>query len=532
MRIKKTVWLLALLAGSMVAAPSVNPLKGQTTETEKEFMQQVNRLGQALYYIREFYLDTLNTSAMIDGLLSTITEQLDPHSAYITASEAEEMNQPLEGNFEGIGIEFAILRDSLVVVTPVAGGPSESVGIRAEDRIVAVDGESISGPELSNTGVYGYLRGPKGTKVALRVVRRGVAQPLSFEVTRDRIPITSIDAFYEVKPGLVYIKISRFAQTTMSEFIQAFGTLKDMPRGIILDLQGNGGGYLGTALFLAEQFLPKGSLLLYTEGAHMPRREERASGNGFFQQTPLVVLLDESSASASEIVAGAIQDWDRGTIIGRRSFGKGLVQQGFKFDDGSEMRLTVARYHTPSGRVIQTSYKMGDRQAYYQQFLDRYARGEYFNADSVHVPDSLVFKTLVKGRTVYGGGGILPDVFVPADTTFYSDFYSQILQRGLLTEFMNNYLDVHREELAAKYATFEAFDAAVPVSAVPFDALLAYLSEKKLVPKPEELTASGNIIRLQMKALIARRLFDTTGYYRVINPVEPAFRRAVEEFSN
>lgn len=518
--------MLLLAAGSMIAAPSVAPLKAQTPDTA--FIEQINRLGQALYYIREFYVDSIQPASFTDNILEALTAQLDPHSAFIPADEVEEMNQPLEGNFDGIGVEFTILQDSLVVVTPVAGGPSEAVGIRAEDRIVAVNGEPICNKELTNTKVYSYLRGPKGTKVALTIVRRGEPSPLEFEVTRDRIPITSIDAFYEVEPGLIYIKISRFAMTTMSEFIEAFGTLSAMPKGLIVDLQDNGGGYLGTALFLAEQFLPKGSLLLYTEGLHMPRREEYASGKGFFQETPVVVMIDENSASASEIVAGAIQDWDRGTIVGRRSFGKGLVQQQLQFEDGSQMRLTVARYHTPSGRVIQTSYKMGERDAYYQQFIDRYSKGEYFSADSIHVPDSLVFQTLKEKRTVYGGGGIMPDVFVPADTTFYSDFYAQMLRRGLLTEYMNKYLDVHREELALKYPTFESFDAAVSTDDVPFAELLAYMEEKKLVPKPEELEASAEIIRLQMKALIARRLFDTTGYYRVINPIDPSFTKALE----
>lgn len=490
--------------------------------------EQVNKLGQALFYITQYHLDTLNTDVAVDEMIETLMGKLDPHSTYIPAEDVQNMNEPLEGNFEGIGIEFAIIRDTLVVVNPVAGAPSESVGIRADDRIVAVDGEEISSSVLTNQKVFGLLRGPKGTRVSLTVIRRGEKEPLYFEVVRDRIPIHSIDAAYWAAPGVMYVRLNKFALTTQDEFIDAFRDLGEMPRGLILDLQGNGGGFLGAALFLAEQFLNKGELILFTEGGKTTRQEVKASGMGFFINTPVVVLMDERSASASEIVAGAIQDWDRGVIVGRRSFGKGLVQQLFPLNDGSEMRLTVARYHTPSGRVIQTPYVMGEKELYYKDFMERYERGESFNADSVRIPDSLAFRTLRENRIVYGGGGIMPDVFVPADTTYYSGFYIQLARRGIINEFINGYLDTERERLARLYPDFESFDKGMTSVEVPFAGLLDFAATFGLVPKEEELATSGNHMRLQMKALIAARLYGTSSFYRVINPVYPEYSKALE----
>ena len=410
--------------------------------------EQVNKVGQVVFAVSQYYVDSINTEEMTDKMLKTIVGRLDPHSSYIPAEEVQAMNEPLEGNFEGVGIEFTILRDSLVVVTPVAGGPSDLVGIRADDRIVAVDGVDISSPDLTNQKVFDLLRGPKGTRVQLAVVRGGEKDPLFFQVVRDKIPIHSVDAAYWAAPGIMYVKLNKFALTTQDEFIGAFRNLNEMPRGLILDLQGTGGGYMGAAFFLAEQFLERGRLVLYTEGENSKRQDMKASGMGFFINTPVVVLMDERSASASEIVAGALQDWDRGTIVGRRSFGKGLVQQLFPLNDGSELRLTVARYHTPSGRVIQAPYRMGEKDAYYRDFLERYQKGESFNRDSVHIPDSLIYRTLLKKRVVYGGGGIMPDVFVPADTTYYSP-YLQLARKGVVNTYMNDYLDKERKTCRA-----------------------------------------------------------------------------------
>ncbi len=490
--------------------------------------EQVNKVGQVVFAVSQYYVDSINTEEMTDKMLKTIVGRLDPHSSYIPVEEVQAMNEPLEGNFEGVGIEFTLLRDSLVVVTPVAGGPSDLVGIRADDRIVAVDGVDISSPELTNQKVFDLLRGPKGTRVQLAVVRGGEKDPLFFQVVRDKIPIHSVDAAYWAAPCIMYVKLNKVALTTQDEFIGAFRNLNEMPRGLILDLQGNGGGYMGAAFFLAEQFLERGRLVLYTEGENSKRQDMKASGMGFFINTPVVVLMDERSASASEIVAGALQDWDRGTIVGRRSFGKGLVQQLFPLNDGSELRLTVARYHTPSGRVIQAPYRMGEKDAYYRDFLERYQKGESFNRDSVHIPDSLIYRTLLKKRVVYGGGGIMPDVFVPADTTYYSPFYLQLARKGVVNTYMNDYLDKERKNLSGLYKTFEDFDRDVPAASVPFEGLLDCAAEQGIVPQDEDLAVSEYHIRMQMKALMASRLFGQSYFYRVINRLLPEYNKALE----
>ncbi|HOO42099.1 MAG TPA: S41 family peptidase [Bacteroidales bacterium] len=520
---RKIPFILPLLAFALIVSP---PVHAQISD--EGLNQQVNKMGQALFYVGQYYLDSVDTGTVVDGMMKTLVDQLDPHSTYIPAHEVKAMNEPLEGNFEGIGIEFAIIRDTLVVVNPIAGAPSESVGIRADDRIVAVDGKEISSPDLGNQQVYDLLRGPKGTRVGLTVKRRGENDPLYFEVVRDKIPINSIDAAYWAAPGIMYVKLNKFALTTQEEFIEAFRGIERMPDGLILDLQGNGGGFLGAAVFLAEQFLQKGELVLFTEGGKMQRREVPASGMGFFVNTPVVVLIDERSASASEIVAGAIQDWDRGMIVGRRSFGKGLVQQSFPLNDGSELRLTVARYHTPSGRVIQSPYEMGEKDMYYRDFMERYQRGESYHVDSIQIPDSLAFRTLKENRIVYGGGGIMPDVFVPADTTYYSEFYIQLARRGILNAFINDFLDKSRDELSKRYDSFESFDKGMTTDKVPFEELLVYAENEEIVPGEGDLVLSEKHIRMQLKGLIGARLFGQGSFYRVINPLLPEYRKALE----
>lgn len=494
----------------------------------KDVHEQVNKVGQVLFFVSQFYPDSINAAAMTDQMLKDFVSKLDPHSSYIPAAEVRALSEPLEGNFEGVGIEFTLLADTLVVVNPVAGGPSDLVGIKADDRIVEVDGVPISSPQLNNQKVFDLLRGPKGTRVALTVVRKGEPERIVFHVTRDKIPIHSVDAAYWAAPGIMYVKLNKFAMTTQDEFIDVFKGLSQMPEGLILDVQGNGGGYMGAALFLAEQFLERGQLILYTEGKALTRQDMKSSGMGFFIHTPVVVLVNESSASASEIVAGALQDWDRAIIVGRRTFGKGLVQQLFPIEDGSELRLTVARYHTPSGRMIQSPYRMGEKEAYYKDFLERYRKGEYFNKDSIHMQDSVVYRTLKEKRPVYGGGGIMPDVFVPADTTYYSPFYKEAARKGTVHAFMNEYLDRERKQLTSKYLTFEAFDAAVSVDNVPFAEFLAYAAREGLVPAEDDLEVSGYHIRTQMKAIMASRLFGQDCFYKIINRVLPEYNKALE----
>ncbi|MDP3452949.1 MAG: S41 family peptidase [Bacteroidales bacterium] len=502
-----------------------------TLSAQKEdYNKHINKFGQLLFYVNNYYLDTLNNEKITEAAIRSVLLQLDPHSSYITAKDVKAMNEPLEGNFEGVGIEFAIIRDTLTVASPIAGGPSERVGIRAGDKIVSIDGESVASKGLTNDMVFKYLRGPKESKVNLTIIRRGVKGELSFEVVRDRIPINSLDAAYEVQPGVLYVKLSRFASNSAQEIINSILEINPgIIKGFILDLRGNSGGFLGTALEISNFFLEAGQTIVYTEGMRIPQMTEKAKGTGFYRKGALVVLIDENSASASEIVAGAIQDWDRGLVIGRRSFGKGLVQQMLPLNDGSQLRLTVARYHTPSGRVIQSPYEAGSSDKYYKSFLERYNRGESFNRDSIQFPDSLKYKTLIKGRTVYGGGGIMPDVFVAADTTGYSDYYANLLRRGVIPEFMNDYTDRKRAALKEKYRDFSSFEKSFHVEEEMLSSLKAFALEKGVVFDQEGFNRSRDEIKIYLKALTARTLFGTTGYFRIINSSnDPIFSKAIE----
>jgi carboxyl-terminal processing protease len=495
---------------------------------------QINKVGQVLFYLQNYYIDTVHVPTLVDQVIMKTVSELDPHSAYIPAKDVRAANEQLDGNFEGIGVEFSIIMDTLVVIAPIAGGPSESVGIYAADRIVAVNDTVIANVGLTNERVFSLLRGPKGTKVRLTVVRKGVSQPLSFEVTRDKIPVNSLDAAYEALPDIAYVRLTRFALTSMMEFIDAISDkFKRKPKGVILDLRGNSGGYMHIAQQITEQFLEKGKLMVYTEGANMPRVDELASGKGFFIETPVVVLIDEGSASASEILAGALQDWDRGIIIGRRSFGKGLIQHPLPLSDGAQIRLTVGRYHTPTGRVIQSPYNIGDREGYYRNLIDRFVRGESFSKDSIHFLDSLSYQTLVSKRTVYGGGGIMPDIFVPRDTTGYSLYWSQMIRMGIVTEFMNRYVDGVRASLSKQYKQFAVFnrDYRVPDEAV--EEMIAFAQSKNLPRDEAALEVSLPLMRVQMKALIARTLFDSSAYVQIINEWnDPAYQKALEVIRN
>src|SRR5574344_240785 len=408
---------------------------GMMAQNGNNVSGQITKFGQTLYYINNYYLDTVNFKTIVDKAIIAAIGELDPHSSFISSDDVKAMNEPLEGEFEGIGVEFAIIHDTLTVQAPVFGGPSEKVGILTGDKIVSVNGENIAGISLTNEMVFKYLRGAKGTKVDLGIVRKEERKLLIFTVVRDKIPLNSVDAVYQVEPGYLYIKLSRFASSSYDEMIQAMASVKGAIKGIILDLRGNSGGYLYSAIKIANEFLDKNNMIVYTQGRTVPDMKELADGNGKYKRGPLVLLVDENSASASEIVSGAVQDWDRGIIIGRRTFGKGLVQQAMPLSDGSQLRLTIAKYHTPSGRVIQSPYKNGKSQEYYLDFYKRYTHGESFSKDSIHFPDSLKYKTLRLKRTVFGGGGIMPDIFVPADTSYYSDYYASLLRRGVVIEY-------------------------------------------------------------------------------------------------
>ena len=494
-------------------------------------VRNAEKIARALYLIETCYLDTVDVDKAIDRMLDRLMQDLDPHSTYMPKESVEALNEPLDGTFEGVGIEYAIISDTLTVQAVVAGGPAEAVGLRAGDKIVAVGGETIAGIGLTNDGVRSLLRGPKGSKVVVSVLRRDGTQ--NFTIRRDRIPIESVEAVYEPEPGIVYMKITRFARETVDEVIEALRKqVKHRPHGMILDLRGNGGGFMHVALALADLFLEKDQLIVRTEGRDF-EREERATGLGVFRSGPVVVLVDESSASASEILAGALQDWDRAVIVGRRTFGKGLVQQQYMLPDGSGIRLTVARYHTPSGRVVQSPYEPGHRTDYYRALQERYGHGESFSRDSISLPDSLAYKTLRLGRTVYGGGGILPDVFVPYDTTGVNRFAVQVIGQGLLTEYVNDYIDRNRERLAVH--DLDAFDAVyAEMEESAYAGLLAYCAENDVAPQDGQEAADCEfLLKTRLKALVSRSALGTTGYWRVINrAADPEFRRALEVVRN
>lgn len=495
-----------------------------------DVIENINKLNHAMFIIEGNYVDTVDFKSMTDKTISQLLETLDPHSVFIPAEEVQSTNEQLEGSFDGIGIEFAIIADTLSVQNVIVGGPSESVGLHTGDKIISVDGEVIAGIGLTNEGVRSRLRGPRGTKVELTVLRRGVSEPLVFHVTRNRVPLTSVDAAYMAKPGVLYIKLSRFAQNSASEVGRALALSESYPKGIILDLRGNGGGYLHTAIRIANIFLSRGQTIVYTEGLHSPEEYEFASGIAPYPEGPLVLLVDEDSASASEILSGAVQDWDRGIIIGRRTFGKGLVQRQYTLDDGSQMRLTVSRYHTPSGRVIQSPYQEGHRDEYYNKILERYKSGEFFSADSISFPDSLKFQTLKLKRDVYGGGGIMPDYYIPADTTGVNRYYSEVIRRGLLSDFANEYCDNQRDKLQKFSEDFDKFYKYynTEMEADAFRSLVEYCGKYGVKCEDSELDECSSLLKIRLKALVARSVFSTNGYYRIVNMEDdPAFDKAL-----
>jgi len=466
--------------------------------------------------------DTKLTQAAIEGML----KQLDPHSVFIPASELKETNEELQGNFEGIGIEFSILNDTILVVTPISGGPSEKLGIRAGDKIIKINGKIVAGVGYKESDVFKNLRGSKGTEVDVSVRRTGNPEPLEFKIIRDKIPIYSIDASYMAKPGVGYIKISRFGGTTSDEFNTAFEQLKKQGmENLILDLRGNPGGYLNTAIDIASDFLPRGKLVVYTQGRAREKEVYNSKDNAPFKGK-VAVLVDEGSASASEIVTGALQDWDRALVIGRRSFGKGLVQEQYPLSDGSALRLTIARYYTPSGRCIQKSYKNGVEE-YYQDFTRRYKSGELENVDSIIVIDSLKFYTN-NHRVVYGGGGIIPDVFVPLDTSENSVYLIKLLNKGAFNQFILTYTENHRDQLKSKYPDFKTFDKEFTVDQNFLDEFVKYGEKEGVKRDNKSLAISGNYIKTELKALVARQLFQNDGFYEVVNESNNTYQKALE----
>lgn len=487
---------------------------------------ELDKLRLSWQLISTFYVDSVDTHEMAEEAIVAMLEKLDPHSVYIPAEEVEAMNEPLDGNFEGIGIEFMILKDTLMVVATIPGGPSEKVGLMAGDRIVEIDGQNVAGIGLTNSDVFDFLRGPKGSEVRVKVFRDG--QVLSFIIERDKIPIFSLEAAYKMSGETGYIKISRFAQSTHREFVTALKELKEVGiDNLVLDLRGNGGGYLKAALDIADEFIGGESLLLYTDGMAIPRSEYHSHSGELWENGNLVVLIDEGSASASEIVAGAVQDWDRGVVMGRRSFGKGLVQRPFSLPDGAEIRLTIAKYYTPSGRSIQKSYDEG-LDEYHAEIYERFQHGEMMHSDSIDMPDSLTYRTLKAKRKVFGGGGIMPDIFIPMDTAYYTPYYRDLVASGSVNRLVMDKLDEHREEWLNEFGSFEDFKDNFKVP----DDFIEQLSQMGEVagiePDEQQLDISLVWLNLQIKALIARNLWSTSEYYQTLNPALPFFDTVLE----
>jgi carboxyl-terminal processing protease len=472
----------------------------------------------------------VNAEKLTEKAIVALLEELDPHSVYLSKEELQEANEPLNGSFDGIGIQFNIFHDTILVVEPIQGGPSEKLGIRPGDKIVKIEGENVAGIGIKNNDVLKKLRGPKGTKVAVGIERPGAKEITTYSITRDKIPIYSLDAAYTVRPGIGYIKISRFAKTTMDELKNAIMELKNEGmKDLILDLQGNGGGFLNTAVEMCDEFLAGDKLLVYTEGTHFRREDHKANAQvqGSFEKGRLIVLIDESSASASEILSGAIQDWDRGLIVGRRSFGKGLVQRPVSLPDGSAVRLTVQKYYTPSGRCIQKPYEDG-LETYLSDKEKRFKNGEYFSLENLDLPDSLKYYTNTKKRTVYGGGGILPDVFVPLDTTDNSAYFSELLRTGVNNDWVLSYVNVNRENLLKQFPNVQSFMSSYQVPASGPKEMIKMLEDKKVPYNDVEYKRSERSILIRTKALIARNLYDNESFFIVINELNPALLQAVE----
>lgn len=498
------------------------------------------KLQMAEFAIANLYVDPVDENKLAEEAIIRMLEQLDPHSTYNNAEEVKKMNEPLQGNFEGIGVQFQMIEDTLLVIQPVSNGPSEKVGILAGDRIVAVNDSAIAGVKMSTEDIMSRLRGPKGSEVKLTVVRRGVDDALYFNVKRDKIPILSLDASYMIQPKTGYIRINRFGATTAEEFTTALKALQTQGmKDLILDLQGNGGGYLNAAIDLANEFLQQKELIVYTEGRAAQRSNFHARGTGNFKEGRLIVLVDEYSASASEIVTGAIQDWDRGVVVGRRTFGKGLVQRPIDLPDGSMIRLTIARYYTPSGRCIQKPYDRtanldgksagegNGQEKYNMELLERFNHGEMMHADSIHFPDSLKCSTKKLGRTVYGGGGIMPDYFVPIDTTQYTDYHRNLVAKGIIIKATTKYIENHRKELQEKYKKFEVFNSKFNIGEPILTDIRAAAEKEKVEFNEEQYNKSLPLIKTQLKALIARDLWDMNEYYQVMNATNNSVQQAL-----
>lgn len=519
--------ILAVLM--MIVLPvALNAQYSNRMSDQKETTQKYATLMQLISY---FYVEDVDESNLTEQAIIQVLKDLDPHSVYIPKDEVQRTNEPLQGNFDGIGVQFQIYHDTIVVVSPVVGGPSEKLGIQAGDKIVKINGEDAVGSKINNQYVFDRLRGPRGTKVNIGIYRKNRKDIIDYTIVRDKIPLNSIDATYMVTDEIGYVKLSRFARTSKDEFVEAVAELKKRGmKDLILDLRNNTGGYLDIAFELADQFLSANKLIVYTEGISSPRQDFNSTSQGVFETGKLVIIIDEASASASEIVSGAVQDWDRGIIIGRRSFGKGLVQRPFMLPDSSMVRLTTARYYTPSGRCIQKPYTPGSDE-YYAEVYNRFKHGELVHSDSIKFPDSLRYFTHNK-RLVYGGGGIMPDIFVPIDTSFFSLYYTDALRKGVLNDFIMQYVDANRKELLRTYPDISSFMKGFRKDQELLNDFVEFGSKNALPRDDKGLEVSGKQITSVLKGLLARNLYNVSAYFEVIGKDDDDLKQAVQVIQN
>lgn len=515
------------LAATVICAAATFGISAQYSRSNSASRQQ-QKLLMVENIVNNLYVDNVDEEKIVENAVRGILENLDPHSSYSTKEETTSSQETMQGSFSGIGIQFNMQKDTLYVVQTIAGGPSEKVGILPGDRFIAVDDSIIAGRKLKNTDIMKRLRGPKGTKVNIKVKRGSNAELLEFRITRDDIPLNSIDAVYMADGKTGYIRLSRFAATSYKEFKDAITKLKKQGmQQLILDLTDNGGGYMQIAAQIANEMLNRGNLIVYTQGRKSPRQNLNADGSGTFRTQKVVVMINQFSASASEILSGAVQDWDRGVVVGRRSFGKGLVQREFLLPDSSSFRLTIARYYTPSGRNIQKPYVKGDREDYDKDIIDRYNHGELQSADSIHFADSLKHTTLRLHRTVYGGGGIMPDVFVPLDTTQYTDYHRRLVAKGIIPQFALRYVDKNRADLKAQYPDAQKFIKEFTVSDEMLNNLVDAGKAEKVDFDKSQFAKSKEMLRTFVKAAIANDLFSTGAYFQIVNEQNDIYKEAL-----
>jgi carboxyl-terminal processing protease len=504
-------------------------LRQEPGRTSLTVYPRADKLTSVLNYIEDQYVDTVAMGKLVESTIPTLLKNLDPHSVYIPASDLLEVNEPLDGGFDGIGITFNMPNDTIIVITTIPGGPSERVGLEPGDRIVSINDSIVAGISMDQNDVVKLLKGPTGTKVTVGIVREGIEDVLSFEITRDKIPIYSIDVSFMVNKEVGYIKISRFARTTYQEFLEAVAKLQNLGmEKVIVDLRSNSGGYMDAATNIANEFLPEGKLIVYTEGKARPRQNIYSNANGECLNTPVAILIDEFSASASEILAGAIQDNDRGVVVGRRSFGKGLVQEQILFSDGSALRLTIARYYSPTGRSIQKPYEPGNDD-YFYDISNRYLHGEFQEKDSIQLSDTLKYTTPA-GRVVYGGGGIMPDFFIPLDTSGVTNYFNQVARRNLIYRFAFEFSDKHRKEMSS-FKELKALEQYLQKAKL-LEQFIKFAQEGGVEPNHKEIEKSSLIIETQLKAYIARNFIDNDGFYPIITRIDNTLQRAINILEN